>query len=1106
MCSSAGNILPRPSDRKLRYVGGETRMVSIPRHIDYSGFLLKLTEIYGQDITLKYQLPEEDLDALVSVSSDEDLENMMEECDRLHSSEGSSRLRVFVFPSFELNLANPSELGDPKLLEQKYVDAVNSLPSEALLRSYDTIPTDCLRQSEAASVWNANLQSENLQSQASSLGKFVATGNPLPLKTIVTKDVTASTSPPHAASSPSFTRQSVVLEDSSGLALDQLTITGGSDFPALNSENFHDLECGGSASSSASSQQEIHQRITDSRWASPMQVWKESTPYSNGQDQGNKVEQKHIVEDRGPKGASDNRMHAAKGKLLSAEVHEHPVVDYKVPDNRDLPSSAAAIRQKQLPADWHQVAMCSDKVIVMDPLQQHGGFRQQQPVQEQQQHQWQGMPFYNPLASLGQETAVLGHKNRHSLEDTLDEQMLFPGVSQPLSEGTYGSTFQMGSVPGSPDRGHMEGAGKPVAFSQQGQLHKASTTELLDQEYLRMLHNYEGGHASEALWLAPQQATQPFLSPANVLQEELHNLENLRGEFAEASDCYSDGQPILSLHSALNNQQPGSSTFQAHGVVKDALPFNKQLHSPGPISFDKSLSPNASVLINAYAEAESEIEQSKAHAPLHVKLASPPLPLGEDISMSGLVVVPESSQQSRFADGLPVVTFSDGTGLMHTTLSALDHTISEDNSLPVQDSLFSKEYFPQIRHQENPIPYSSTLNAATDFNDKTAGLTKAAATGAAFHPAHFPAPTIAIEIEAEHVQHALTKHTSEEDDIEEMGLGLAMEKEVTFEDLKEIEELDRFESLSDKPSNAAALAEFEAISRGLQTIRNYDLEELRELGSGTFGTVYHGKWRGTDVAIKRIKSSCFTGRKPERERLIADFWREACILGQLHHPNVVAFYGVVPDGPGGTLATVTEYMVNGSLKQVLQKKDRTLDRRKRLLIAMDTAFGMEYLHGKNVVHFDIKCENLLVNLRDTQRPICKVGDLGLSKVKQQTMVSGGVRGTLPWMAPELLNGGSSLVCEKVDVFSFGIVLWELLTGEEPYANMHYGAIIGGIVNNTLRPPIPKWCDPAWKSLMEKCWSADPAERPTFSEIAATLRTMESQLSARGQGQALTSGS
>jgi hypothetical protein len=124
------------------------------------------------------------------------------------------------------------------------------------------------------------------------------------------------------------------------------------------------------------------------------------------------------------------------------------------------------------------------------------------------------------------------------------------------------------------------------------------------------------------------------------------------------------------------------------------------------------------------------------------------------------------------------------------------------------------------------------------------------------------------------------------------------------------------------PGISAAEAEADAISRGLQTIKNADLEEMRELGSGTFGTVYHGKWRGSDVAIKRIKASCFAGRPSEQERLIADFWREACILGQLHHPNVVAFYGVVRDGPGGTLATVTEYMVNGSLKQVLQKKDR----------------------------------------------------------------------------------------------------------------------------------------------------------------------------------------
>ncbi|KAG6526396.1 hypothetical protein ZIOFF_016380 [Zingiber officinale] len=296
----------------------------------------------------------------------------------------------------------------------------------------------------------------------------------------------------------------------------------------------------------------------------------------------------------------------------------------------------------------------------------------------------------------------------------------------------------------------------------------------------------------------------------------------------------------------------------------------------------------------------------------------------------------------------------------------------------------------------------------------------------------------------------------------------------------------------------AALAELEAGIYGLQIIKNADLEELRELGSGTFGTVYHGKWRGTDVAIKRIKKSCFEGRSSEQENMVKDFWREAKILSKLQHPNVVAFYGVVPDGTGGTLATVAEFMVNGSLRHALPRKDRPLDHRKKLIITMDAAFGMEYLHSRNIVHFDLKCDNLLVNLRDSQRPVCKVGDFGLSRIKRNTLVSGGVRGTLPWMAPELLNGCSNKVSEKVDVFSFGIAMWEILTGEEPYANMHCGAIIGGILNDKLRPTIPENCNAEWKTLMEECWASDPASRPSFTQITDRLRAMSIAYQRKGQ--------
>ncbi|XP_051214683.1 uncharacterized protein [Lolium perenne] len=363
-----------------------------------------------------------------------------------------------------------------------------------------------------------------------------------------------------------------------------------------------------------------------------------------------------------------------------------------------------------------------------------------------------------------------------------------------------------------------------------------------------------------------------------------------------------------------------------------------------------------------------------------------------------------------------------------------------------------------------------------------------------------PQPNILVRASSERIQERPSspgpdEHSSEITRFRSVGTGtinpqirttLAEAKDNAAPSLSEPELRETKSTEQSLPANA--LLGRDLISN-VQIISNEDLEDLREMGSGAFGTVFHGKWRGTDVAIKRINNNCFSYPSSQADKLITEFWREAAIISKLHHPNILALYGVVNNGPGGTLATVTEFMVNGSLKKVLGRKDKYLDWRKRILVAMDAAIGMEYLHSKDIVHFDLKSDNLLVNVKDPSRPICKVADFGLSKMKQATMVSGGMRGTLPWMAPELLTMSGTKVSEKVDVYSFGVVMWEILTGEDPYDGMHYGGVIGGILSNTLRPPVPTSCNPEWRKLMEQCWSTEPSQRPSFTEVATCLRGM-----------------
>ncbi|KAL3626609.1 hypothetical protein CASFOL_030158 [Castilleja foliolosa] len=257
-----------------------------------------------------------------------------------------------------------------------------------------------------------------------------------------------------------------------------------------------------------------------------------------------------------------------------------------------------------------------------------------------------------------------------------------------------------------------------------------------------------------------------------------------------------------------------------------------------------------------------------------------------------------------------------------------------------------------------------------------------------------------------------------------------------------------------------------------------DLTIGEQIGQGSCGTVYHALWYGSDVAVKVFSKQEYS------DDLIFSFRQEVSLMKRLRHPNILLFMGAVTSHQH--LCLVTEFLPRGSLFRLLQRNTFKLEWRRRIHMALDIARGMNYLHHCNppIVHRDLKSSNLLVDKNWT----VKVGDFGLSRLKHETYLTTKTgKGTPQWMAPEVLR--NELSDEKADVYSFGVILWELVTQKVPWENLNSIQVIGAVGFMNQRLDMPKDIDPQWASIIESCWLSEPQLRPSFQEIVEKLKDL-----------------
>jgi len=261
-----------------------------------------------------------------------------------------------------------------------------------------------------------------------------------------------------------------------------------------------------------------------------------------------------------------------------------------------------------------------------------------------------------------------------------------------------------------------------------------------------------------------------------------------------------------------------------------------------------------------------------------------------------------------------------------------------------------------------------------------------------------------------------------------------------------------------------------------------------KVGSGMTAEVFKGTFQGVPVAIKQI-----SGALAQTIAGSTAFEREIRVMHKVKHENLVQLFGICVE-PAGPLKIVAEFCAGGALFEFLHNTDVELTNKQSAKMCLDVGYAMRYLHTFDpmIIHRDLKSLNLLTAEEVTGphcNPLVKVCDFGVAKLRdssgdwgKQTVQAG----TKHWMAPEMWS--NSHYDEKVDVFSYAMVIYEILCREVPFEDEE-PSDVGKFTLAGVRPDmdaVPPSCPPTLRAVMENCWRQDPVDRPAFTEIVPQL--------------------